>query len=48
LIRAGAGKAFLVGKQLVNLILQAYYNAEKPDAPGDWSMRINLQFMFPK
>jgi len=44
----GAGKIFLVGKQPVNLSLQGYYNVEKPDALGDWSTRINLQFMFPK
>ena len=28
--------------------LQAYYNIGKPDALGDWSSRINLQFMFPR
>jgi hypothetical protein len=25
-----------------------YYNIEKPDITGDWSIRLQLQFMFPK
>ncbi len=44
----GVGKVFLLGKRPINLSLQGYYNAVKPDGFADWSARINLQFMFPK
>ncbi len=46
---AGAGKVFRVGKQPLNASLQAYVNAVKPDDFGaDWTLRAQLQFLFPK
>jgi hypothetical protein len=37
------------GKLPVNASLQAYYNVVHPDDTGpEWSMRFQLQFMFPK
>lgn len=44
----GAGKLFRIGKQPVNLNGQFYYNVVKPESYGHWTMRIQLQFMFPK
>ena len=47
-VGGGAGKVFVVGKQPMNVNFQVYYNVEKPDFVGDWSSRIQVQFMFPK
>ncbi len=45
----GAGKIFRVGKQPLNASAQAYLNAVKPDDFGaDWTLRAQLQFLFPK
>jgi hypothetical protein len=45
---AGAGKIFRIGKQPINMNMQAFYNAVKPDFGPDWQFRFQLQFMFPK
>jgi hypothetical protein len=47
-VGGGVGKIFRVGKQALNAQVQAYYNVEKPDIKGDWSLRLQLQFMFPR
>ena len=47
-IGAGVGKIFSIGKQPINMSTHAYYNVEKPDNVGDWTLRIQFQFMFPK
>lgn len=44
----GVGKIFQVGKQSMNASVQAFYNVEKPGAVADWSLRLQLQFLFPK
>jgi hypothetical protein len=44
----GVGKIFKIGKQPMNAQFQAFYNVEKPDFVGDWSLRFQLQFLFPK
>jgi len=44
----GVGKIFRVGKQPMNASVQAFYNIEKPDNGPDWSLRLQLQFLFPK
>jgi hypothetical protein len=44
----GFGKITRFGKQPVNLQMQVFYNAEHPDALGDWSARLQMQFLFPK
>ena len=44
----GIGKIFRIGKQPMNAQFQAFYNVEKPDIVGDWIVRMQLQFMFPK
>jgi hypothetical protein len=44
----GFGKIFRIGKQPMNAQIQAFYNVEKPTHGADWTLRIQLQFLFPK
>jgi hypothetical protein len=46
----GFGRIMKFGKQPVNLQAQAFYNVVKPDdAPtADWTLRLQVQFLFPK
>lgn len=44
----GVGKIFRIGNQPVNAQIQAFYNVEKPALVGDWTLRFQLQFLFPK
>ena len=44
----GVGKIFRIGKQPMNAQAQAFYNAVKPDNGADWTLRLQLQFLFPK
>ena len=44
----GVGKIFKIGKQAMNAQVQAFYNVEKPDGGADWTLRLQLQFLFPK
>ena len=47
-VGGGFGKIIKVGKLPINLQLQGFYNIEAPDAAGDWSLRFQFQFLFPK
>jgi hypothetical protein len=48
-VGGGFGRVFHIGKQPVNMQMQAFYNVEKPDDLGpEWSTRFQMQFMFPK
>ena len=47
-IGMGAGKILRIGKQPINVSSHVYYNLEKPDTVGDWSLRLQFQLMFPK
>lgn len=44
----GVGKIVRFGKLPVNLQLQAYYNAVRPDPIGAWTIRFQIQLLFPK
>jgi hypothetical protein len=44
----GVGKIFHFGKLPVNTQIGAYYNVAKPDFAGNWQVRAQAQFMFPK
>lgn len=44
----GFGKIFRIGKQPINAQMQAFYNVEKPTYGADWTLRFQLQFLFPK
>jgi hypothetical protein len=45
---AGVGKLFKVGKLPVNTSLSGYYNVVRPDFAPNWSVRLQIQLMFPK
>ena len=34
--------------QPVNTLVQVYYNPVKPDFAGDWQLRVQFGFLFPK
>jgi len=44
----GVGKIFRIGKQPMNSQIQAFYNVTKPELGADWTLRIQVQFLFPK
>jgi len=44
----GVGKIFKIGKQPVNTQVSAYKNIESPEFGGEWQIRLQLQFLFPK
>jgi hypothetical protein len=44
----GVGKIFRIGRQPMNAQIQGFYNVEKPDFGAYWSLRLQLQFLFPK
>ena len=44
---------FVLGTQPINASLSAYYNLVKPEVAGqtllgDWTIRAQVQFLFPK
>ena len=43
----GGGKIMIIGGIPVNVGAQAYYHVEKPTGGADWSMRLQVQFLFP-
>jgi hypothetical protein len=47
-IGGGVGRVFHVGKQAMNAQTQVFYNLESPSGGGDWGLRFQLQFLFPK
>lgn len=44
----GIGQIFRIGKQAVNVQAHAYYNVVKPQLGGNWTIRLQLQLLFPK
>jgi hypothetical protein len=44
----GAGRTFRVGRQALNAYLQAFGNVERPRDAGNWTLRAQLQLLFPK
>lgn len=47
-IGGGFGRIFAIGDQKVNASVQAFWNLVKPDGAGNWSLRAQLQFLFPR
>ena len=45
---AGIGKVFKIGKQPINTSIHAYYNVRRPTDGPRWTLRIQIQFLFPK
>ena len=45
----GFGKIFKIGDQALNGQVQAFYNVVSPDdVGGNWTIRAQLQLLFPK
>jgi len=46
-VGGGGGKVLQIGGMPVNVSAQAFYNVEKPSGGPDWSMRLQVQLLFP-
>src|SRR5262245_10959146 len=44
----GLGRIFRVGTQPLNTSLQAFYDVEHHDRAASWSLRLQIQLLFPK
>ena len=44
----GFGRIFRIGNQPINAQLQGFYNVEHPRFGPEWTMRFQVQFLFPK
>jgi hypothetical protein len=44
----GVGKIFRIGKLPLNGSVHGYYNVKTPEYGADWTIRAQLQFLFPK
>jgi hypothetical protein len=47
-IGGGVGRVFKIGKQPINCQVQAFYNLDKPKNAADWTLRLQVQLLFPK
>jgi len=47
-VGGGVGKVFDVGEQKLNVRVESYYNAIKPNQAPDWTAGATVQLMFPK
>lgn len=47
-VGGGMGRIFKLGDQAMNAQVQGFYNVERPEFGPDWSIRVQLQFLFPK
>ena len=47
-IGGGVGKLFKLHKQPINTSVQAFYNVEQTTFGPDWTLRAQVQFLFPK
>jgi hypothetical protein len=44
----GVGKIFQIGSQFMNVQIAGFYNAERPTGSPEWTIRPQIQFLFPK
>jgi hypothetical protein len=47
-VGGGIGKIVRLGRQPINLSVQGFYNVVRPDVLGRWSLRLQVQLLFPK
>jgi hypothetical protein len=47
-IGGGGGKIMRIGKQAINCYLQAYDNVVRPHEAGNWTLRMQVQLLFPR
>ncbi len=44
----GVGKLFRIDNLPMNTQVQAFYNVKTPPYGPNWTLRLQLQFLFPK
>ena len=44
----GAGKIFQIGNQYINVQIAGFYNVERPRGSPKWTIRPQIQFLFPQ
>jgi hypothetical protein len=44
----GVGKIFQIGSQFMNVQIAGFYNVERPRGSPEWTIRPQIQFLFPK
>jgi hypothetical protein len=44
----GVGRIMKLGNQPVNIVAQLYGNTVYPTGTSPWSMRLQIQFLYPK
>jgi len=47
-VGGGVGRLFRIGPQPINAQFQGFYNAARPRFGPDWSLRVQVQLLFPK
>ena len=47
-IGGGGGKILRIGKQHINAYIQAFDNVVRPQEAGNWTLRVQIQLLFPK
>ena len=47
-VGGGVGRLFKLGTLPVNAQIQAFDNVETPQDGADWTLRLQVQFLFPK
>ena len=47
-VGGGIGKIFHLGKLPINSQIGGYYNVARPEFTGNWTIRAQIQFLFPK
>lgn len=47
-IGAGFGRVFAIGQQPVNMSAAAYWNAIRPEGAAEWTLRLQMNFLFPQ
>jgi hypothetical protein len=44
----GGGKILRIGRQAVNVYVQAFDNVVRPHDAGNWTLRLQIQLLFPR
>ena len=44
----GGGRLVRIGAQPIDLRVQGFWNAEKPDGAADWTLQVQVKLLFPK
>jgi hypothetical protein len=47
-VGGGAGRIVRFSGRPVDFKLQGFWNAEKPDNAADWTVQLQVKFLFPK